>query len=85
MGIKHRKGKLPEAKPLLSDLAGLLRALRAVLLPILGEHALKASRLAWNHTDPFDRMLGAQSLVEQASLVSVDRQFSQVSGLTRLW
>ena len=85
MGIKFGKGKLPEAEPLLGDLAGLLTSLDATLLPILGGHAVKAPQLEWEHADPFDRMLAAQSLIEQAPLVSVDHQFDRVNGLARLW
>ena len=36
------------------------------------EHAHKAGMLPGDHKDPFDRMLAAQSLIEDLGLVTVD-------------
>lgn len=41
-------------------------------LPVRAEHALLAGRLTWDHRDPFDRLLVAQAVVENATLVTVD-------------
>ena len=41
-------------------------------LPITGRHALAAGQLPRHHDDPFDRMLAAQSRLENLVLVSED-------------
>ena len=41
-------------------------------LPLRPAHAIAAGRLPRSHGDPFDRMLAAQALVEQATLLSLD-------------
>ena len=58
--------------------------LGAVLLPISVDHADEQTRLPNHHRDPFDRMLLAQALVEQLTLISADATFD-VYGVTRLW
>jgi PIN domain nuclease of toxin-antitoxin system len=85
MSIKHRRGRLPEAAPVLDDLDGILSTLRAVLLPMRGRDAIRAGQLAWDHADPFDRMLAAQAMIENATLVSIDRAFDTLPTLRRLW
>ena len=46
-------------------------------LPILMTHILKISRLEKFHKDPFDRLLIAQSLVEDLSIITIDDQISR--------
>ena len=46
-------------------------------LPITAAHAVAAGALPAHHSDPFDRMLIAQTRAEQLVLVSVDSQFHQ--------
>uniref|UniRef100_S0DEI0 PIN domain-containing protein n=1 Tax=termite gut metagenome TaxID=433724 RepID=S0DEI0_9ZZZZ len=41
--------------------------------------------MIWRNQDPFDRFLAAQSILEDAPLVTVDRAFSAIPGLTVLW
>src|SRR3972149_2885128 len=64
IAIKHRLGKLPEAKEAVENLPRLLREARIESLPITVEHALAAGALPGPHPDPFDRMLIAQSPIE---------------------
>lgn len=47
-------------------------------LALTTEHALAAGGMAWAHRDPFDRMLVAQAVLEGATLVSVDRAFTDL-------
>jgi len=47
-------------------------------------HAMLAGRLAFAHKDPFDRLLIAQALVENMTLVSNERIFDE-TGVNRLW
>lgn len=46
-----------------------------VELPISIEHAIRAGSLPASHKDPFDRMLSAQSELEQVPIVSRDPWF----------
>ncbi|MDQ3733312.1 MAG: type II toxin-antitoxin system VapC family toxin [Actinomycetota bacterium] len=46
-------------------------------LPISAAHAVAAGRLPRHHDDPFDRMLIAQALAEQRTIVTRDRRFAQ--------
>jgi PIN domain nuclease of toxin-antitoxin system len=45
-------------------------------LPIEKRHCEQVSRLPFHHRDPFDRMLIAQALVEDLTLVSSDASFA---------
>ena len=54
------------------------------VLPIETRHTSLLTTLPMHHKDPFDRLLIAQSLVEQIPLVSVDSAFDPY-GVTRLW
>lgn len=85
MAIKHRAGKWPEAEVLLSqhdDLTGRLGARR---LDISSADAIRAGGLRWDHGDPFDRILAAQALLSDATLVTRDRAFSELRGLRIIW
>jgi PIN domain nuclease of toxin-antitoxin system len=53
----------------------------ASALPITVEHAVFAGSLRWTHRDPFDRLLVAQAMLEDATLVTVD---SAIAGLPSL-
>lgn len=44
------------------------------LLPITAAHVLRQAQIPSLHTDPFDRMLVAQALVEGLTLVTSDAQ-----------
>jgi PIN domain nuclease of toxin-antitoxin system len=45
-------------------------------LPITFRHAREAGALPHHHRDPFDRMLIAQAIVEDLTIVTHDREFS---------
>lgn len=45
-------------------------------LPITFAHAAAVAALSPHHRDPFDRMLIAQALVEQLTIVTHDRRFA---------
>lgn len=46
------------------------------ILPIELKHVLALSTLPSHHKDPFDRLLIAQAIVEEAMLVSADSKLS---------
>jgi PIN domain nuclease of toxin-antitoxin system len=56
-----------------SDLLEHLDELGISVLPISLDHGLAAGSLPLHHRDPFDRMLIAQCVVEDLTLVTVDR------------
>jgi PIN domain nuclease of toxin-antitoxin system len=53
-------------------------------LPITFAHAAAVTALAPHHGDPFDRMLIAQALVEQLTVVTHDRRFEPY-GIPIIW
>jgi PIN domain nuclease of toxin-antitoxin system len=72
IATKARLGKLAGVERLLSDFAALMAADHFTLLPMSHAHALLAGSFAQAHRDPFDRMLAAQALIEDAQLVTND-------------
>ncbi len=85
MAIKHRSGRWPEVEPLLASHDAVLARLGAVSLPMTAEHAVRAGGLAWQHQDPFARMLAAQALTSGTTLVTRDPAFADLGGLVTLW
>ena len=85
LAIKYRSGRFPSAEPLVRGFEAVRAGLGADDLPITAAHALRAGGLAWDHADPFDRVLVAQALQEQLTLVTRDRVMSQVVGLSTAW
>ncbi len=75
----------PEAEILLAQHADLTSRLGAQSLDISAADAIRAGSLDWDHADPFDRMLAAQSLLHQAALVTRDAAFGHLRGLTIIW
>ncbi|UZN04572.1 type II toxin-antitoxin system VapC family toxin [Cellulomonas sp. S1-8] len=71
IATKQRLGKL-EAGDLVDAWTHRLAEIGVTELPVTAEHALLAGRLQWTHRDPFDRLLVAQSVVENARLVTQD-------------
>jgi PIN domain nuclease of toxin-antitoxin system len=84
VATKHRLGKLPEAAPLAADFPAALRAADYRELAITVPHAAAAGALNIPHKDPFDRLLIAQSKIENALLVSNEILFDGF-GVKRLW
>lgn len=85
MAIKLRAGKWPEAEVLLAQHGDLMSRLGAQPLDIAATDTIRAGSLDWEHADPFDRMLAAQSLLHHATLVTRDAAFGHLRGLTVLW
>lgn len=54
------------------------------ILPISVSHTARVIDLPFHHRDPFDRLIIAQSLVEQIPVVSSDKLFDQY-GVERIW
>jgi PIN domain nuclease of toxin-antitoxin system len=84
IATKHAIGKLPlpESPQALLDRA--VVELRAVELAITRRHALRSASLPSHHRDPFDRLLVAQALLEEATLVTADHLLPPY-GVALLW
>jgi PIN domain nuclease of toxin-antitoxin system len=84
IATKVRLGKLPSAADLASDIGGAIVSQGFVALPVTVAHAQRAGGLPGTHRDPFDRMLIAQSQIEDTPLVSNEALFDAY-GVNRLW
>ena len=84
IATKHRLGKLSGVDPLVRDIATWLARAGFSELPIRVVHAQKAGLWTQAHRDPFDRMLAAQSAIEDLPLLSSDKAFRPF-GIKLLW
>ncbi|HEX8396936.1 MAG TPA: type II toxin-antitoxin system VapC family toxin [Pyrinomonadaceae bacterium] len=75
IAVKISLGKLTLAKPL-ADVIKQIAVENIEVLPILPAHALHVSTLPFHHRDPFDRIIVAQSQVENLPIVTNDIEFS---------
>lgn len=80
VAIKRSLGKLDAPE----DLAPTLLGAGAQPLPVTLEHAAAVEKLPWRHRDPFDRMLVAQALTEDAAIVSRDEPLAEY-GVAIVW
>ena len=84
IATKHRIGKLPGAAAVAHDLGDCITQQGFTALPISVADATRAGGLAGPHRDPFDRMLIAQALGADLTLVSNEVLFDDY-GVRRLW
>ena len=84
ISTKYRLGKLPEAEELVLDMPGYMANQNFIELPITLEHARRSGLLPGPHSDPFDRMLIAQAIVDDLVLVSNETVFDRY-GVQRMW
>jgi PIN domain nuclease of toxin-antitoxin system len=68
IAIKRSLGKLDAP----DDLPEIVRGLGHEILPVRMEHAWRVSTLPAHHNDPFDRILVAQAMIEDLTLVTHD-------------
>jgi PIN domain nuclease of toxin-antitoxin system len=81
---KNRIGKWPEVEKIIAEYTALLRRSRFTPLAVSTDHAHLAGSLAGAHRDPFDRMLIAQSRLEDMKLLSADAVFA-AHGVSVIW
>jgi PIN domain nuclease of toxin-antitoxin system len=84
ISIKISLGKLTLTEPLKVFIVDQLKKNDIEILPIEIEHLVLVSALPFHHRDPFDRLLIAQSVIEEMPIVSIDSQFDLYS-VKRLW
>lgn len=76
MQIKIQLGKMKLSLPLKELVESQQQANAVQILAISKEHIFALDSLPFHHKDPFDRLLIAQGIVENATLVSVDPRLS---------
>ena len=79
MQIKSQLGKLKMSSPLKDVLEKQQETNDLVIYPITLTHVLALDALPLHHKDPFDRLLIAQSIEEELTIVTADSQFSAYS------
>lgn len=85
IAIKVSLGKVILSQPFETLFPAQLEHNAIQLLAMTVEHTRAVSELPFlEHRDPFDRLLVAQSQVEHAPLISVDRSFDAY-GVQRVW
>ncbi|HLP90405.1 MAG TPA: type II toxin-antitoxin system VapC family toxin [Nostocaceae cyanobacterium] len=84
MGIKHGLGKLTFTMPFEMFLTQQLSINDFSVLDIKISHIITVSQLPLYHRDPFDRMLIAQAVVENITVISADTVFDAYP-VQRLW
>ncbi|HJZ42171.1 MAG TPA: type II toxin-antitoxin system VapC family toxin [Hyphomicrobiaceae bacterium] len=73
IAIKVGSGKWPEAADLINNFEREVAAEGFRVLPIDIAHVRHAGLLQSSHRDPFDRLLTAQALLEELTLVTADK------------
>ena len=76
IATKYRLGKLTEATEVALNYLEVTEKLGVVHLAITPHHCLRAGAFPVAHKDPFDRMLAAQSLLENLPILSQDPAFA---------
>jgi len=84
IAIKSSLGKLKSKAPFPQLIPVQLKINLIELLPIKISHLSLVSDLTFHHRDPFDRLLIAQSLVEDLPIISIDAQLDDY-GIDRIW
>jgi len=84
IAIKAGQGKLSLSLPYGKWMENAIGDLVLVVLPITIEYANAQSQLPYYHRDPFDRMLIAQSQLENLVMISQDALLDSY-GIQRLW
>ena len=84
IATKARLGRLPGGEAAAEDITGCIASQGFEELAISVADAARAGRLPGSHRDPFDRMLIAQALARELTIVSMDGAFDRY-GVHRLW
>jgi len=85
IGTKFRLGRLPGLVHVVESYDEKVVNLGATMLSITPKHAMYAGRLDWEHGDPFDRILAAQSALENLTLVTRDKSLQRLSSIQTIW
>ncbi|MCZ7485346.1 MULTISPECIES: type II toxin-antitoxin system VapC family toxin [Rhizobium/Agrobacterium group] len=83
ISTKFARGRLPGASLMLPDFAGVILQEGFLELPINSAHMVRSAMLPGDHRDPFDRILAAQSILENMALISIDEKIPSLGVMTR--
>ena len=75
--IKLQIGKLKLEDPLDVVIATEQQRHNVRILPVALQHVFELGKLPLHHRDPFDRLIVAQAIAEQAKLVTADPELSK--------
>jgi PIN domain nuclease of toxin-antitoxin system len=81
---KYRIGKWEGIAPLALAFDKIIADLDFDIISIEARHASFAGLLAGEHRDPFDRLLAAQSQMEDVPIITVDEQIRTL-GIETVW
>jgi PIN domain nuclease of toxin-antitoxin system len=84
ISIKDALGKLILPEPFDQIFPARLDASSILILPILMPHLHEHRQLPFHHHDPFDRLVIAQALADDLTLISCDTEF-RAYGVKLLW
>ena len=84
MQIKVQLGKIKLRLPIKELIDSQQRDNQVEILSITTEHILELDNLPFHHKDPFDRLLIAQSIAEDFTIVTTDAEFGDYA-VKRLW
>lgn len=84
IGNKVRSGKWPQAGSLIRTFQQTCERVGVKQLSVTVLHGLAAAAFEADHRDPFDRLIAAQSLVEDLPLVTIDPAF-KLFGCKTIW
>ena len=84
MAIKIGLGRIRLEQPFERFIPEQMEKNGFALLPLRVNHLAMLTALPFHHRDPFDRLLAAQCLAEDFSLISIDAAFDNY-GVRRLW
>jgi PIN domain nuclease of toxin-antitoxin system len=84
IAIKVSIGKLDLGEPYRAFMRREIARNNFDILPISVDHAAAVSVLPFHHRDPFDRLLIAQSMIEEVLIISGDTAFDAYP-VIRLW
>lgn len=84
IAIKTQSGKLTMIENFERDYRGLMRANEFRSLSVTDDHALKAGFLVSGHRDPFDRLIAAQAIMEDMTVITRDPAIAKL-GCTVIW
>ena len=84
IGIKVGLGKIILTQPFKPWINQAISDLDVTVLPLNVEYVDVQSNLPRHHGDPFDRLIVAQAIVEQVSIISADANLDAY-GIIRIW
>jgi PIN domain nuclease of toxin-antitoxin system len=84
IAIKVRIGQLPEMAQRIHEFNEGVREDGFYHLFVRDDHSVRAGLLPGEHRDPFDRLIAAQALIEDLTVITRDREIAGL-GCRTLW